>query len=194
MIRVDNISIMLAAATMIGGAICLGVGGLLVTRGVIKPQIVEGHNEIAGFIFATVGVIYAVLLAFMVFAVWERFADADRAVTEEAAALVAAYRSTQTFPDPLRTQAQQAMRAYATTGVQAEWSNSGTEHFKPHTNPDPLNPIWDVYRELQPTTPSQTMLFTDAIQRLGDLEHQRHLRHLATESSLNEVFWIVLIV
>ena len=42
------------------------------------------NNEIAGFKFATVGVIYAVLLAFVVIAVWEKFSDAQNAVTDEA--------------------------------------------------------------------------------------------------------------
>ena len=35
------------------------------------------NNEIAGFKFATVGVIYAVLLAFTVIAVWEKFSEAQ---------------------------------------------------------------------------------------------------------------------
>ena len=38
------------------------------------------NNEIAGFKFATVGVIYAVLLAFTVIVVWEKFNDAQSAV------------------------------------------------------------------------------------------------------------------
>ena len=35
------------------------------------------NNEIAGFKFATVGVIYAVLLAFSVIVVWEKFSAAE---------------------------------------------------------------------------------------------------------------------
>ncbi len=37
------------------------------------------NNEIAGFKFATVGVIYAVLLAFTVIVVWEKFSAAENA-------------------------------------------------------------------------------------------------------------------
>jgi hypothetical protein len=47
------------------------------------------NNEIAGFKFATVGVIYAVLLAFTVIAVWEKFSQAQDAVTDEAGAISA---------------------------------------------------------------------------------------------------------
>ena len=49
------------------------------------------NNEIAGFKFATVGVIYAVLLAFSVIVVWEKFSDAENAVAEEAGATAALF-------------------------------------------------------------------------------------------------------
>src|SRR5271156_4811726 len=45
------------------------------------------NNEIAGFKFATVGVIYAVLLAFTVIAVWDKFSEAENAVADEAGAI-----------------------------------------------------------------------------------------------------------
>ncbi len=50
------------------------------------------NNEIAGFKFATVGVIYAVLLAFAVIVVWEKFNDAETAVLQEAGAAATLYR------------------------------------------------------------------------------------------------------
>ena len=50
------------------------------------------NNEIAGFKFATVGVIYAVLLAFTVIVVWEKFSAAENAVDQEAASIAALLR------------------------------------------------------------------------------------------------------
>ena len=52
---------------------------LLVRRWVGVETLVK-NNEIAGFKFATVGVIYAVLLAFSVIAVWDKFSNAENAV------------------------------------------------------------------------------------------------------------------
>jgi hypothetical protein len=40
------------------------------------PRRRQGHNDVAGFIYAVVGVIYAVLLALMVIAVWEDYEKA----------------------------------------------------------------------------------------------------------------------
>jgi len=44
------------------------------------------NNEVAGFKFAVIGVLYAVLLGFAVVIAWERYHDAERALAAEAGA------------------------------------------------------------------------------------------------------------
>jgi hypothetical protein len=55
---------------------------LLVRKSVELEQLTS-NNEIAGFKFATVGVIFAVIVAFAVIVVWEKFAEAESAVAQE---------------------------------------------------------------------------------------------------------------
>ena len=50
------------------------------------------NNEVAGFKFAVVGVLYAVLLAFAVVVVWQSFSDSEGEVTTEAGAAATLYR------------------------------------------------------------------------------------------------------
>jgi hypothetical protein len=54
--------------------------GPILMRRRIGLECLATNNQIAGFKFATVGVIYAVLLAFAVIVVWEKFTDAETAV------------------------------------------------------------------------------------------------------------------
>ncbi len=67
------------------------IAQFLIRRWVGVETLVK-NNEIAGFKFATVGVIYAVLLAFSVIVVWEKFNDAQTSVAEEAGATAALFR------------------------------------------------------------------------------------------------------
>jgi len=60
--------------------------GPVLMRRRIGLERLTSNNEIAGFKFAAVGVIYAVLLAFAVFVVWGKFNDAETAVVQEAGA------------------------------------------------------------------------------------------------------------
>jgi hypothetical protein len=70
------------------------------------PHLVEGdHNDVAGSIIAVVGVIYAVLLAFVVIITGEN-SVAEGVVGEEASALRSIYRESSAFPDEVREPAR----------------------------------------------------------------------------------------
>ena len=54
---------------VVGGVCLVAVGGLEVVQRLVPAASRQQHNEVAGFIYAVVGVIYAVLLALVVIAV-----------------------------------------------------------------------------------------------------------------------------
>ena len=75
------------------------VGLMLLTRYHYGPDRLKLNNEVAGFKFAVVGVFYAVMLAFVVIAVWEDYSDTEDAVRNEAKAAVDLYRVALAIPD-----------------------------------------------------------------------------------------------
>ena len=70
----------------------LAACGVVLVRRWVGFEHLGANNEVAGFKFATIGVIYAVLLAFAVIVAWERFSDAEAAVVHEAGAAATLYR------------------------------------------------------------------------------------------------------
>ena len=72
---------------MVCGACLAAVVGLTVVQRLVPATIRKEHNDVAGFIYAVLGVIYAVLLALVVIAVWEDFGRARDTVEAEANAL-----------------------------------------------------------------------------------------------------------
>ena len=61
---------------IIGASVTVAAGHLYVRKVVGFEKLIV-NNEVAGFKYATLGVVYAVLLAFVVFTVWEEFRDAE---------------------------------------------------------------------------------------------------------------------
>ena len=51
-------------------AMALAVGGLIVAQRLVPIAVRWQHNDVVGFIYAVLGVTYAVLLGLMVVAVW----------------------------------------------------------------------------------------------------------------------------
>src|SRR3712207_3015347 len=58
------------------GACLAAVAGLVLVQRLVPVTIRKEHNDVAGFIYAVVGGIYAVLMALVVIAVWEDFTEA----------------------------------------------------------------------------------------------------------------------
>jgi hypothetical protein len=78
----------LSAIILIVPTTLLAMAGPVIVRRYIKVDQLRTNNEVAGFKFATVGVLYAVLLAFAVVVVWEKFNQAESEVAKEAGAAV----------------------------------------------------------------------------------------------------------
>src|SRR4030095_5225741 len=74
-----------AAVVLLVPTTILAMCGPLIVRRYVPLERLRDNNEVAGFKFATVGVIYAVLLAFAILVVWERFYQADNEAASYAA-------------------------------------------------------------------------------------------------------------
>ena len=59
----------------------------------VSPASLIKHNDVAGFVFSVIGVIYAVVLGFVVVIVWEKFDATNDHVQIEAAAASDLYRT-----------------------------------------------------------------------------------------------------
>jgi len=68
----------------------------------LSGSISQSSHEISGGHFAMVGVLYAVVLAFGVRAVWERFAADDTTSRTEAIAAVPPFFAIPIVPEPIR--------------------------------------------------------------------------------------------
>src|SRR4051794_14548805 len=90
----------------------LSIAGVLIVRRKVDASVLEPHHDVAGFILAVVGVVYAVLLAFVVVIVWQQFEDARADADREAAVLLAVGHTGTTLRD-LGADPRQALRAYA---------------------------------------------------------------------------------
>jgi hypothetical protein len=97
----------------VSGAIIVGLGTLLSVLGTVlvrrytDVKRLTPDTEIAGFKFGTIGVLYAVLLAFAIIVVWEKFSDAELDVVQEAGAAENIYRLSQGLSDNARRRPSQ---------------------------------------------------------------------------------------
>lgn len=99
----------------------VAVAGLAAVQRLVPATLRLEHNDVAGFIYAVVGVIYAVLLALVVIAAWEELETARATVREEASALAEVFWLAHHLPEPDGPRLQELARSYATVVAEEEW-------------------------------------------------------------------------
>lgn len=86
-----------------------------------SSELLRKHNDVAGFVFSAVGVIYAVVLGFVVVVVWEKYDTTVANVETEIASVSDLYRTVAGFSDPARTQIRHDLREYTNEMIAVEW-------------------------------------------------------------------------
>lgn len=97
------------------------VGGHMLVRRFVPHPILAKHNEVTGFVLAIVGVIYAVLLAFVVIIAWESYDQASNGARSEVSAASDLYRLSGTYPGPQRNALRAEITRYAKLMEDEEW-------------------------------------------------------------------------
>jgi hypothetical protein len=171
----------------------VAVVGLVVVQRLVPPDRREQHNDVAGFIYAVLGVAYAVLLAFMLIAVWQDYKMAQTNVESEAHELAGVYFLASQLPEPQRTRLQDLVRTYARVVVEEEWPMM--ERGQTSLRADSL--LRQLRLELlqfDPRTRGEQVLYERGLTDLHNAIDARRSRLLEVREGIPKLLWVVLVV
>jgi hypothetical protein len=80
----ENINTYILGFLIVAIYVLVAILGLFIIREYLPHEKCKNHNDVDGFIFAAIGVIYAVLLAFIVIVTWGSFDKASEITSKEA--------------------------------------------------------------------------------------------------------------
>jgi hypothetical protein len=190
----------LAAPTWLVGVVLIVVLPALVVLvqwGIRRrwPALVRGEqNDVVGFIIAVVGVVYAVLLAFVVIVTWETFDKAGEVVGQEASALRSIRRDSVGLPLETRAPLQDLVREYATGVIDVEWPAMA----EGRPGDADVGAIFDemaqTISDTTVTTPAEQEFVGAGTEQLNQLVSLRSQRLDFVESGIPGVLWTALIV
>src|SRR5919206_1784836 len=111
----------LTGLLIVAVATVVAVGGLVLVQSLVSTERRKQHNDVAGFIYAVLGVSYAVLLGLMLIAVWQKWDAAEALTTDEANELAGIFWWAHALPQPEGRHIQELVRSYAQVVVEDEW-------------------------------------------------------------------------
>ena len=176
----------------IGGSVVISLLGLWLVRKSAPYEILEGHKEIAGFIYGILGTIYAVILGFSVVFLWEQYHDAETIADREASQLSDLHRLAQALPADHQGALILSLENYCKLVVDEEWPLMDQRKSSAKTH-EQLLQIWRNGQALDPGTEREGIILGKIVDTLTNLNDARRGRLLAARSSLPKPLWFVLI-
>ncbi len=178
---------------IIAAVVAAFVGLHAVVQRRFKTEVLRRHNDVAGYLFSAVGVLYAVLLGFSVVVVWQKFDATVANVQEEIDAAGDLYHVVDGFAPGDRSKIRSDLAQYAKTVIGVEWPAMERDQDVPETGTTLINDATYRVDDALPTNRRQVNAQQAAIanaQRLLDARRQR-LIHAAP--AVPVILWFALI-
>jgi hypothetical protein len=177
---------------VIGAFTIFSIVGFVMTRKWVA-SFKSHHNDVVSCFVATIGVLYAVLLAMIAVASWNNYTNVDSLVSQEADLVHAMFRDADAFPSPHRERFRSLLHDYVDTVIDVEWPSlrQGLEEKRAAMAVDAIFNEWISF---QPKTEKENVVATEIFQRLNNFSTVRRNRIQTGLSGLMPVLWVVVIV
>jgi len=180
------------AAMMVSLFVVISLIFLWTVRRFCKPLIFTGHTDFAEIFSDAIGVVFALILAFVAVAIWQNYDKVDDDVCREANALHNIYSNLSAYPEPVRTQSKDLIRQYVQVVINDEWSQLAQA--KQDDNARKL-----LYRinvlilTFNPRNNGELVRHQETMRELAEYRGLRHDRIIGGRPNLTPPIWVTLI-
>jgi len=154
----------------------------------VHVDVRKAHNDLAGFTIAVVGVLYAVLLAFIAIATWESFSRASDIVENESDYVGGIYFDTQGLPPAKGQPIRDAAARYVSVVINEEWpiQRAGKT---PNQGWKPLRDLNTAIATVRPQNLGEAMIQAELLNSWNRLYLTRSSRISAVPGHVPGVVW-----
>ncbi|MDP4022528.1 DUF4239 domain-containing protein [Methylobacterium sp. NEAU 140] len=151
------------------------------------------HNDIAGFLIAVVGIVYAILISSLAITVLARKDRAENLVYEEADRLAALEREVVVLPQDVRPAIRAEIGAYLDAVIDREWPQMHRAE-RPDAGEGALAALWRAVAALPMTNLAEMTGAQELRRHIDRLYEMRRGRSDLATSGVDPVVWTVVLL
>jgi hypothetical protein len=186
-----SLPLWLSGLLVVGLPTALAMVGPVFVRRHVTLERLTTNNEVAGFKFAAVAVLYAVLMAFAVIVVWERFSEAESNVAKEAGAAATIYRLSQGISGEPGNALRAALTNYLKVTISEDWP--AMEHGRSSRSArEALDAVYKSLLTFDAPERRDTALVSQILHELDTIAEMHRVRLAAAEGLVPGIIWPVL--
>ncbi|MEY2492655.1 MAG: hypothetical protein QOH24_1606 [Verrucomicrobiota bacterium] len=171
----------------------LAVAGLHLVRRKYPAEVLKENHEVAAIIFNAFGLLYGVVVAFVVFVTWSGYDDATKELQLEASDTVDIFYSAKAFPQPASSIIQQELMEYARIVYNDEINKMSAGQVSIYSG-GPLRKLLALVNGMDEKSIPNRELYLESLRRLNNLAEHRRLRIFAGNNTIPPTVWLVLLV
>jgi hypothetical protein len=172
--------------------VSIAYAGLKIVRRKFSEETLRENHEVGGFIFNAFGLIYAVLVAFVVFATWTEYDNSKKNVDDEAIEINDLYQDSKAFPDSLRRLIHLALADYAADVINDEWPLLTIGETSEKARNSYIR-IVTLYTTMDVSKLTNLPVYSESLKHLNDLGERRRNRIFDCSNTIPGIIWAVLL-
>src|SRR5947209_6336855 len=171
----------------------IALAGLRFVRKKYSAEVLQQNHEVAAIIFNAFAMLYAVVVAFVVFVTWSGYDDDTKNLQIEANEIDDIFHIAKAFPDPAHKIIQQGLIDYTASVYDDELQRMSQGDISLHSN-RAMARLITVFYEIDEKSIPNKELYAESLKRLNNLAQYRRLRIFAGNNTVPPVVWLVLLV
>jgi len=179
----------LALSLTVVAFVAFSIAGFLVVHRFIPVKVRQIHNDIAGFVFATLGVTYGVLLGFVVFAVWGQFDEAKTNMENESSFMLVLHKNIKVYPDKqVSEEMMQGLIKFVRQAIEERSAIISKE--SPRRTAQAMDQLLALIDNLVPNSGHEQILYFQILEHVNHVIKLRSLRLNALRENSPSIVWV----
>lgn len=175
-----------------GGAL-IAVFGLLSLRYLINTKKMKDHHDVAGFTFGIIGVMYAVLLSYIVVDVHDRYNEIRQNIDIEANLVLELYRDSEVFSNETKTAIKGLIHQYLEMTIREDFPEDGSIKQNEKIE-NVIKKLWNEYYSYEIKSEKDKIWYGESVRKLNEFNRVRLLRLFNNNESIGTMMWTMLIL
>jgi hypothetical protein len=175
------------------GIALLAAAGVFGLEKLVPSRKREEHNDVFGFVYAVVGVAYAVLLGLIVVGLWTSLDEAQANTYAESDAVLQIAWYGHSLPQPAHGQILHLANEYTDLVINTEWPELAHQQSSAQAW-TVAEQLQHLVRDQQPTAPAAVARYQEAIEAANQLDDARRERIDQASDGVPPLLWTALIL
>lgn len=153
----------------------------------------EKYHSVTSYLFNAFGLLYAVIIAFVVFINWTDYNNAQNHIYSESNQISNLFYTVQGLDEPLRTSLTQSIYNYTEFIIKSEIPEMQNGVYS-YENNAAYNKIWNDFIKIDIKTINNNLVYDKCLNELKSISESRRNRYFYITNSIPTIIWVVMIL